>query len=101
MNNQTRVTSLFGCACQDVAMCGHKTSLITVCERSVHSVAPIPGGHTGFMLLIPHSSRSDMTLWLLLNKACLCQSDRTRAVLGGHGWNADEDRGQGAGSVKN
>lgn len=72
MNIQTPVTSLFGCACQDVAMCGQKTSLITVCELSVHSVALIPGGHTGFMLLNPHSSRSDMTLRLLLNEACLC-----------------------------
>ncbi len=66
--------SLFGSARQDVAICGHNTSSITVCVSSVslHTVTPIHGRHTRFVLLIPHPSCSGMTQWLLLGKAGLC-----------------------------
>lgn len=38
---------------------------------SLRTVAPIPGGRTGFVL-IPHSSRSGTTLLLLLSRVRLC-----------------------------
>lgn len=74
------------------------SSVLIMCHplhyvSSLSTVAPIPGALAEFMLLVPHSSHSDVTLLLLFGRACLClhaKSDRRRAGLGGHEWNSDE-----------
>lgn len=72
--HSTMSDSLFGSTSQDVAICGHNASSITVHASSCLSrrtVAPIPGGCNGFVPLIPHSSCSGTTLLLLLSGARL------------------------------
>lgn len=106
MDVQPQVTSLFSSACQDVAMCGHNASPITLCELFIHTVAPIPGGHTEFMLLIPHSSRSGTTLLLLFGRACLCLhaprvTGREQDWVGTHGMQMKTgDSGQGVSKIE-